>query len=803
MKLLKSYFFPFCTVFILIIGISDKGFSQDPGHIYFSQWSAGAGFFSAEYGRGFPVTGDINGDGIADFVTPVLDMLHVGIASFANGQLTFNMQQTEYFNPGELLYRATLLDMNDDGKDDCFVLRDDAGPCCPSLVFYSENLELSNDPVVYTRPSVPVHFNSDNIIDTLYAVNGEVTIKDGLTGTTYPVISNAYVQIETLHDFNADGLLDMMFEVIQSASLDTAAVVVLMNQSDFQFEQYETRGRVFADQYGDFDNDGISDIISPLGFGNFLIRTNLLSDDQAETTTYDFPQFSTPLSYFVHDLDSDGFSDILVFENDISYFCHNKQDQTFEVHAYPFLSRDGLFFAWDSSWGVGNLVVQDGTGRPFLYTASFENGNYQIENLSNYLNPPVLPEPGYGYSSCVIDIDHDQTPELLFSTYGSLVYREWEDNSFQFNEYVSNIGLTPEFNFLIDLTSGDYNGDGLVDIAYVSHGLPYKLQVKFAQTDSTFSDPVAIQEYNVVTIRNIFSVDINGDSIDDLGIASDSKVILHEGQPNNQFLEKQIYSGYAENVIFIDPNEDQLPDIAITTGDYTKIFMNTAGDYEFTQELLGKVPESNLTGSNQLMMFVPGQESVVRYVQLDSLGENYWLIWAHTVPNLINWRTAHQLDYDQDGLMDLCYNRRDGDYEVAELIFGKGGAFALDGMTLNDRSITGTTDLNLDGVEDIIWQIGPQIHIEIIDKNTMTDTYELVDSDININVFPNPTSGNIYLESTNVTQFESIKIYNTKGTLVSTHIGNTIDMRPMPSGIYILRITADNNTSAVKRIVKM
>ncbi|MEO1262833.1 MAG: T9SS type A sorting domain-containing protein [Bacteroidota bacterium] len=803
MKILKYALY---TVSILIIGISDKSFSQDPGHIYYGQWSAGAGFISAESGRGFPVAGNINGDGIADFVTPVQDMFHVGIASFVNGQLTFNMQQTKYFNPGELLVRATLLDMNNDGKDDCFMVMEDAGTCCPPLIFYSENLELSNDPVVFPQPAllpavnVPAHFNSDNIIDTVYSVNGEVSVIDGMTGTAYPVISNGYTKIETFHDFNSDGLLDMMFEVIQSASLDTAAVVVLVNQGDFQFERYETRGRVSADQYGDFDNDGVSDIISPAGPGDFLIRTNLLSDDQAETTTYDFPQFSYDISYFVHDLDSDGFSDILVFDNDTSYFCHNKQDQTFEVYAYPFLSIDGLFFAWDSSWGVENLVVQDGTGRPFLYRVSFENGNYQIENRTNYMNPPILPEPVYGYTSAVTDIDHDQNPELLFTIGGSLVYREWEGNGFQFNDYVSDIGITPEYNAVTTLSSGDFNGDGLIDFAYVSNGSPSKLQVKFAQADSTFSAPVTIhEEYG---IRRMISADVNGDSIDDLGVAWVGKVILYEGQPDNQFMQTQVYSGYVENLVLIDPNEDNLSDIAITTGDTTKIFMNNAGDFEFTQDLLGKTPKSNQVESNRLMMFVPDQQSVVRYIQLDSLGESYWLIGSHPVPNFINFRTAYQFDYDQDGHMDLCYNRREGDDEVAELVFGALG-LGITEMTLNDRSIAGTTDLNLDGVEDIIWRTGPQIHIEITDKNAMTDASELVDSDIDINVFPNPTSGNIYIESTKVTQFESIKIYNTNGTLVSTHTGNTIDMRPMPSGIYILRVTAGDNSSVVKRIVKM
>jgi hypothetical protein len=798
MKLFPSRRILFTTV-LFILGISTLSFSQAPGHIYFSQWSAGAGFLTNEEGRGFPVTGNINDDDLADFVMPVLDMFHVGIASINDGQLTFSMQQTEYYNTEELLHRSTLLDMNNDGRDDCFMLRDDAGPCCPPLVFFNENLELSNDPLVFPQPAllpavnVPAHLNSDTILDTIYAVNGLIEVIDGLTGTTHPITSNAFLTIESLHDFNADGLMDIMFDVIQSATLDTAATVVLLNQGDFQFEKFETTERMFADQYGDFDNDGISDIVSTNGPGDFQIRTHLLTNDQAETIAYDFPQFSSGISYFIHDLDGDNFSDILVFENDSSYFCHNMQDQTFEVYAYPFLSRNGLFFAWDSSWGLGNLVVQDGTGRPFLFKATFENGNYQIENRTNLLNPPVLPQPAFEYASCMIDIDADQHPELLFSNGESLVFREWENGSFQFNEYISNLGLTPTYDHIDVLSSGDFNGDNLMDLVYETTGLPTKLQVKFAQTDSTFSEPLTIDENNL--LRRILTADINGDLIDDLVVAWGSSVVLYKGQGNNQFLQNQLLAEFVQNFVFIDPDEDGFPDLAITIGDSTKIYMNNAGDFELTQELAGRLPKNNLVGSNQLMLFFPDQISAIRLIQLDQSGENYAVVWVQTVPDFINYRKAYQFDYDRDGWLDLCYNKPQGNGEVANLVSG------MVETQLNNRSIQGVTDLNLDGVEDIIWQIGPQIHVEVLDSAIMTTTYEPTDSDIN--VFPNPTSGAIQFESVDGNPLESIRIYHPNGSLISTHTGNAIDISHLPGGLYILRITALNRNTVVKKILKM
>lgn len=67
-----------------------------------------------------------------------------------------------------------------------------------------------------------------------------------------------------------------------------------------------------------------------------------------------------------------------------------------------------------------------------------------------------------------------------------------------------------------------------------------------------------------------------------------------------------------------------------------------------------------------------------------------------------------------------------------------------------------------------------------------------------INVFPNPTSGILFLEQ----KFEDISVYDIQGTVVkSKHNGNSIDLTSLSSGIYFLR-AINNDTHHLSKIVK-
>lgn len=780
--------------------------AQDGDLHYYAQWSHGAGFISAERGRGFPVTGNLNGDGLADFVMPAMFMYHVGKARLEQGELYFDVQATEYYSREALLYRTYLLDLNDNGLDDCLLLREQAGTCCPPFVFYNEAEQLSDDPVVFLPPveagerKFPVHLNADNTVDTLWTRSGILHFVDGRTGEVYPSTWSTGLRVETFHDFNADGLTDIMLEVNQSAELDTAATVILLNQGDFSFVDHQSAGRMSTDQYGDFDGDGIDDIIAPQVGSDFRIRTKLLSGN-ALTSTYDFPEFFGAVDYFVHDLDGDGFSDILVFDGDDyqSYFCHNQGDQTFTVYETSMEQENGLFFAWDPSWGRGNLIAQNGGGRPVYYHVDFENGVYTLEDLTHRLDIPVIPGPGYRYVPCLVDTDQDQNPELLLSTGYSFLHREWTPTEgFAGHTHIDGLDLRSVIESTTMVASGDFDDDGLIDLVYAVSSLSSRLKIKYARPDGTFEDPITLVED--IGEPTIITADINGDGIDDFAVDAGIQFVWFAGRADRQLVKTEVFNDYVFNWQFIDPNGDDLPDLALTSRDSVHIFMNRAGTYERTQTLLGSVAQSSQVGTNQLLLFTAPPEPRVSFVYLDSLGTGHDVFWDHAIPNSFHRLNSFQLDYDGDGFQDLFYNDEVDNNERAHIIYGHDWSQDTT-IWFNDRSLAGVIDLNQDGITDLIWQIGPQIFVEILRENPITATSK-TDQSTDVRIFPNPTRDHLYLQSAVPIDPPSVQLYRIDGTLLESQAGFPVRMGHLPAGVYLLRWRTPAGEVLVKRVVK-
>lgn len=76
----------------------------------------------------------------------------------------------------------------------------------------------------------------------------------------------------------------------------------------------------------------------------------------------------------------------------------------------------------------------------------------------------------------------------------------------------------------------------------------------------------------------------------------------------------------------------------------------------------------------------------------------------------------------------------------------------------------------------------------------------------NVNIFPNPVENSVFIDSQDA-QIKSYELYNVQGELIYSSnenliAVNEIDMRSFNKGIYILKLTATNNSVVTKRIVK-
>lgn len=89
----------------------------------------------------------------------------------------------------------------------------------------------------------------------------------------------------------------------------------------------------------------------------------------------------------------------------------------------------------------------------------------------------------------------------------------------------------------------------------------------------------------------------------------------------------------------------------------------------------------------------------------------------------------------------------------------------------------------------------------------VTSGLEEVSSQLNVNVYPNPTQANLTLEIPDNTDEISIEIYDAAGKLVVQQIYSgvgpqTINFEELSNGLYIMRLKDDNNILETIKIQK-
>ncbi len=69
-----------------------------------------------------------------------------------------------------------------------------------------------------------------------------------------------------------------------------------------------------------------------------------------------------------------------------------------------------------------------------------------------------------------------------------------------------------------------------------------------------------------------------------------------------------------------------------------------------------------------------------------------------------------------------------------------------------------------------------------------------------VSLYPNPTNGIVSIETSQ--PIESVKVFNAIGQIVADQKSATIDLSGQPSGIYVVTVTFDDNSSIVKKVIK-
>ncbi|MDR3738272.1 MAG: FG-GAP-like repeat-containing protein, partial [Terracidiphilus sp.] len=384
-------------------------------------------------------------------------------------------------------------------------------------------------------------FNGDGIPDLVLASNGAsgLTVLLGNGDGTFsvaPAVPAGPACSVAIGDFNGDGNLDLAV-----TSYNTASITVLRGNGDGTFAvstTYPAAGTCDGIVAGDFNGDGILDLVdeppSP-GWGQGEIKMLMGNGDGTFTpgpTTTGLGGWQGGLAAV--DLNGDGKLDLAVVVQ--------------------------ITWGWDGGEQGSAIDVLLGKGDG-TFTAP---GGLDFEVYSP--SPQEPPAGSLAYAIAATDLNGDGIPDLVVSDANSsytgavTVLLGNGDGSFGWS--------TPSFssNSLSGIDTGDFNGDGKQDIAYLHWGSSpsnSQLGVLLGNGDGTYTAGPPNAEVSPFTPGPFVAADFNGSGVSSLA----SSQVSPGGGPNTvvALLAENQTATTAQTSISVPAATDEI--VAVYSGD--------------------------------------------------------------------------------------------------------------------------------------------------------------------------------------------------------------------------------------------
>ena len=652
-------------------------------------------------------TGDFNGDGIPDLaVANSSDSTVSVLLNHGNG--TFN-NKVDY-PVGSGATGVTMGDFNGDGKPDLAVTN--AGKGTVSVLLGKG--DGSFGPTEYypagTNPfSVTTgDFNGDGKTDLAVANvgSGNVSILlgngDGTFASPVDYVVGKSPFCVTTGDFNGDGKTDLAVANVGSNTLS-----ILLGNGDGTFMNkvdYTTGQAPYSVTSGDFNHDGKTDLaVVNYISGNVSVMSG--NGDGTFATPVDYPTGSNPFSVTTGDLNGDGNLDLAIVNagsNTVSVLI-GKGDGTFATR---------MDFATGSSpFGVttGNFNYD---GKTDLAVVNNVSGTVSI--LNNFSPIPVISSfapdsgpvgtsvtlSGSGFNplanknlvyfgatkaqvtaacdtSLTVTVPDGADFRSITVTGVSTGLTGYSDKPFLVT-FIGGGSFAPKVDYPAGNTptsfiTGDFNGDGIPDLAVVDQGSD-SLSVLLGKSDGSFAPRVnyaAGRKPNFITTG-----DFNGDGKPDLVVTDKASgyVSVFLGNGDGTF---QTRRGFFANlnpkcVAVGDFNGDGKPDLAVTTS--SKVLYS-----------IFYIPEVSIFMGKGDGTFVPSLDYKMRSGS-NSANDRYNVITG---------------DFNKDGKTDLAV--ADSASQSVSIMLNEGyGIFSGQNYNMdeNPSSIT-SGDFNGDGIPDL------------------------------------------------------------------------------------------------------
>jgi hypothetical protein len=263
---------------------------------------------------------------------------------------------------------------------------------------------------------------------------------------------------------------------------------------------------------GDLNGDGADDVVSVNSVPGSL--SVFLSNGDTLTTPVNYGQQVTPYSVALGDLDNDGNLDVVIAANDVLDVRKGNGDGTFGAPtSIAATGYDGILVATGQFSGNSNLdvIVGDYTsGNVALYLGNGTGAltpNGSVAETSQPVEAAVGDFDGNG-----VDDFATANSDSFFTGAISVVL---VDSNGSFSPGTGS-PLAGDYQ-PAGITSGDFNGDGDVDLAVVNSPNP-GLSVKLGDGSGGFTDAPSLPAIPSHWGTSIASADFDGDGYDDLGV---------------------------------------------------------------------------------------------------------------------------------------------------------------------------------------------------------------------------------------------------------------------------------------------
>lgn len=427
-------------------------------------------------------------------------------------------------------------------------------------------------------------------------------------------------------NFNGDDIDDLLVAT-ESRSFRRTFLSILLGTSDGTFNDATGRVRVEADSINvaDFNGDGVDDVIVGNYYSTERPENISVLLNNGDGTLAEPISFETTRDFFrdltTGDFDGDGFQDAALFYSYEVVVLSGQGDGTFEpTQTFPATSGGSFIVAEDFN-GDGNIdLTLERFSENSKTISTFIN-----DGEGNFVSAIVVPELNQRRINEVVvgDFNNDNLDDVVSVGDRLSVAIGEGNNSFRAGEELF-IGDYPSSPVV-----ADFNGDGIDDLAVL--GETYfneEVSILISRGNGTFEPArnLSVDERR----RFIASGDFNGDGVADLAAANqffDPTISILLGQGDGNFDERTTFEDGTNPsaIIAADFDNDGLEDLAVANSNFRPSnidisILKSQGDGTFT----------NINTPN----VSPGEIDSLNVADVNNDGFTDLVLAVETFPNL-------------------------------------------------------------------------------------------------------------------------------------------------------------------------